>query len=83
MDGIIRPTQASVRAIHPTGVSGDIPVYREDWDTRIGNATFDKAIGIVEIEITDPETSAWLNQDNLLSFSLGSVAFDDTPKKDE
>lgn len=71
---MLKPIQASVRAIPPTGAIGDIPVYREDWDERIGSASFDPTTNTVDIEITDPEMSAFLRQGILKDVSIGSIA---------
>lgn len=73
---MLKPIQASIRAIPPTGVTGDIPVYREDRDQRIGNASFDPTTNMVDIEITDPEMSAFFQQGILKDLSIGSIAIE-------
>lgn len=72
--------QASVRFMPPNGPSGNIPVYREELDQRIGNASYDLEKNIVDIEITDPAMAAWLQKDILTSFSLGSIVIEEKPK---
>lgn len=76
---MLKPIQASVRAIPSNGVSGNIPVYREDRDRRIGNASYDPATNTIDIDITDLEVMARLKKDILTAFSLGSIMIDQKP----
>lgn len=67
--------ETSVRFMPPNGVSGNIPVYyREDREQRIGNASFDPTTNIVDIEITDPEMSAFLQQGILTGVSIADIS---------